>query len=231
MFDRDGPVLGVDPGLSQCGYGVVRRQGRGLAAVACGVLRTDPAAPLPERLATLEAAEIACDFEAVPLVPDVPVPEELNDRAADSWEPLLSIADAAGGSWPLRARLAAVALNSEDDAVVSVGMRLLADIHEAFDAESHLTTAELLRRLHDLEDAPWADWYGSPLSGRGLAKLLGPYRVVPLQRRVGGEKSRGYFRSEFEDAFRRYVPATGTSGTSGTPTPIEDDYPRSAWSA
>ena len=55
MFDRDGPVLGVDPGLSQCGYGVVRRQGRGLAAVACGVLRTDPAAPLPERLATLEA--------------------------------------------------------------------------------------------------------------------------------------------------------------------------------
>ncbi len=55
MFDRDGPVLGVDPGLSQCGYGVVRRHGRGLAAVACGVLRTDPADPLPERLATLEA--------------------------------------------------------------------------------------------------------------------------------------------------------------------------------
>jgi crossover junction endodeoxyribonuclease RuvC len=55
MFDRDGPVLGVDPGLSQCGYGVVRRDGRRLAAVACGVLRTDPEAPLPERLATLEA--------------------------------------------------------------------------------------------------------------------------------------------------------------------------------
>jgi crossover junction endodeoxyribonuclease RuvC len=55
MFDRDGPVLGVDPGLSQCGYGVVRRDGRRLAAVACGILRTDPGAPLPERLATLEA--------------------------------------------------------------------------------------------------------------------------------------------------------------------------------
>jgi Protein of unknown function (DUF3631) len=197
----------------------------------------EPIARFRRRLATLEAAEIACDFETVPLVPDVPVPEELNDRAADSWEPLLSIADAAGGSWPLRARLAAVALNSEDDAVISVGMRLLADIHEAFDAESHLTTAELLRRLHDLEDAPWADWYGSPLSGRGLAKLLGPYRVVPLQRRVGGEKSRGYFRSEFEDAFRRYVPATGTSGTSGTDgagvpvaqVSIEDEFSPSAW--
>src|SRR5260370_5213154 len=55
MFDRDGPVLGVAPGLSQCGYGVVRRHGRGLAAVACGVLPTAPADPLPERLATLEA--------------------------------------------------------------------------------------------------------------------------------------------------------------------------------
>jgi crossover junction endodeoxyribonuclease RuvC len=55
VFDRDGPVLGVDPGLSKCGYGVVRRQGRGLTAVACGVLTTDPGDPLPERLATLEA--------------------------------------------------------------------------------------------------------------------------------------------------------------------------------
>lgn len=47
---------------------------------------------------------------AVPVVPDVPVPETLNDRAADSWEPLLSIADAAGGAWPARARLAAIVL-------------------------------------------------------------------------------------------------------------------------
>jgi crossover junction endodeoxyribonuclease RuvC len=55
MFDRDGPVLGIDPGLSTCGYGAVERHGRQLTAVACGVLRTSPDAPLPERLATLEA--------------------------------------------------------------------------------------------------------------------------------------------------------------------------------
>ena len=40
----------------------------------------------------------------VPLVPDVPLPETLHDRAADVWEPLLSIAAAAGGDWP-RTRL------------------------------------------------------------------------------------------------------------------------------
>jgi len=48
-------VLGIDPGLSCCGYGAVRTRNRALTAVACGVLRTDAGAPLPERLATLEA--------------------------------------------------------------------------------------------------------------------------------------------------------------------------------
>ncbi|HSO97292.1 MAG TPA: crossover junction endodeoxyribonuclease RuvC [Acidimicrobiia bacterium] len=55
MFDRGGPVLGIDPGLSTCGYGVVQRQDRRLSALACGVIRSDPATPLPERLAALEA--------------------------------------------------------------------------------------------------------------------------------------------------------------------------------
>jgi crossover junction endodeoxyribonuclease RuvC len=49
-------VLGIDPGLSRCGYGVVERLGRGRSrAVAAGVLRTDPAAHVPQRLAALQA--------------------------------------------------------------------------------------------------------------------------------------------------------------------------------
>jgi crossover junction endodeoxyribonuclease RuvC len=43
-------VLGVDPGLSRCGYGLVTRRHGALVALAAGVLETDPAAPLPERL-------------------------------------------------------------------------------------------------------------------------------------------------------------------------------------
>ncbi len=46
-------VLGIDPGLSRCGYGVVERSGRQPRAVAAGVLRTDPALDVPHRLATL----------------------------------------------------------------------------------------------------------------------------------------------------------------------------------
>jgi crossover junction endodeoxyribonuclease RuvC len=49
-------VLGIDPGLSRCGYGVVEQLGRGRSrAVAAGVLRTDPAADVPGRLADLQA--------------------------------------------------------------------------------------------------------------------------------------------------------------------------------
>jgi crossover junction endodeoxyribonuclease RuvC len=53
VFDPAGPVLGIDPGVSRCGYGaVVRDQGR-LRATACGVIRTSPSDPLPERLLAL----------------------------------------------------------------------------------------------------------------------------------------------------------------------------------
>jgi crossover junction endodeoxyribonuclease RuvC len=49
-------VLGIDPGLSRCGYGVVEQAGRrGSRAVAAGVLRTDPALEVPRRLAALQA--------------------------------------------------------------------------------------------------------------------------------------------------------------------------------
>jgi len=43
-------VLGVDPGLSRCGYGLVRRDGSRLSACAGGVICTDRTEALPERL-------------------------------------------------------------------------------------------------------------------------------------------------------------------------------------
>lgn len=48
-------VLGVDPGLTRCGYGAVVREHGKLRAVAAGVLTTPPSAALPARLAELQA--------------------------------------------------------------------------------------------------------------------------------------------------------------------------------
>jgi crossover junction endodeoxyribonuclease RuvC len=49
-------VLGVDPGVSRCGYGLVGRDERdgSLSARSAGVIETDPATPMPERLFILQ---------------------------------------------------------------------------------------------------------------------------------------------------------------------------------
>jgi len=48
-------VLGIDPGLSRCGYGLVGRDegDSALRATAAGVVETDPEAPLAQRLLVL----------------------------------------------------------------------------------------------------------------------------------------------------------------------------------
>lgn len=60
-------VLGIDPGLSRCGYGCVEH-GRRPRAVAAGVIRTDPSLDLPHRLAEMQAELRALIVE---LRPDV----------------------------------------------------------------------------------------------------------------------------------------------------------------
>ena len=47
-------VLGIDPGLTRCGYGAVERRGGELRAVAAGVLRTPTEADVAVRLAELQ---------------------------------------------------------------------------------------------------------------------------------------------------------------------------------
>ena len=56
-------VLGIDPGLTRCGVGVVEGSvGRPLTLVDVGVVRTDAEMPLAERLCAIEAGiEAWCD--------------------------------------------------------------------------------------------------------------------------------------------------------------------------
>jgi crossover junction endodeoxyribonuclease RuvC len=57
-------VLGIDPGLSRCGYGCVRRDGSKLTAVAAGVITTPPTQQVAHRLATLgdELASLVAEY-------------------------------------------------------------------------------------------------------------------------------------------------------------------------
>jgi hypothetical protein len=106
------------------------------------------------------------------------LPPEIQDRDADVWEPLIIIADAVGGTWPEKARLAAKALVTADrDAEPSLGMRLLADLRTVFGGAKDMTTKAILIALIGLEESPWGDIRGKPLDERGLAKRLRAYGI------------------------------------------------------
>lgn len=154
---------------------------------------------------------------------DPEVPEELNDRSAEGWEPLLAIADQIGGDLPRSAREAAIRLSgTEDLEEASFGAQLLADIRYVFiGPEAALSSVSICTALKQLEDRPWASWgRGRPSPGfnpRDLAKTLRPYGIRPKTVRVSGgpgigpgmqssQTAKGYQRSQFEDAWRRYAP-------------------------
>jgi hypothetical protein len=141
--------------------------------------------------------------------------EGLNARAMDAWEPLLALAELAGGEWPERAREAAVVLSGEREADADSGglaRRLLYDCHEAFGEAERLSSAELVASLRSMQDSPWRTLDGSGLDASTLSRLLRRYEVRPEKLRVHGETNpvRGYRRSVFVDSWARYVGVTDT---------------------
>ena len=154
------------------------------------------------------------------------MPGGIEDRDADVWEALLAVADAAGGDWPARARVAAVALVAESKAgTPSLGVRLLGDMRHVFGDRPAMSTDELLEALNGMEEAPWSDLRGSPLNARGLADRLRAYGVKPKTIRVGDATPRGYTSDDLHDAWVRYLPLLrmesdplGRQGTEGERT-------------
>jgi Protein of unknown function (DUF3631) len=151
---------------------------------------------------------------AAPLIDEIKrarpeLPAGVEDRAADCWEPLLAIADAAGGNkWPDIARRAAVELvTAARDANPSLGILLLEHCRTAFGDLDRLPSEQLLLRLHDLPESPWRNMKGKPLDDRGLAVRLKRYEIKPKVIRFGQSTARGYLRADFEDVWPRYLAA------------------------
>jgi putative DNA primase/helicase len=138
------------------------------------------------------------------------LPEELNDRAADNWEPLLAIADLCGGTWPAEARKAALTLSGATDEVEThLGIQLLADLRDLFEEHQtdRLASKQIVQALTAMEGRPWPEYrMGKPLTENQLARLLEPFGVKPKTIRLpGGSTPRGYLRAELEDSFSRYL--------------------------
>ncbi|GGR26053.1 hypothetical protein FHS38_001035 [Streptomyces netropsis] len=158
------------------------------------------------------------------------MPEGVTDRPADVWEPLLAVADAAGGAWPVRARAACLELvtaASEDDKA-SLGIRLLTDLRDVvFCGADRMPTAVILECLNGMDDAPWGDYNGKPLTSRGLSRMLSLYvteankPIKPRPIRTAAGVPRGYYAEDLTDAWARYCPPppekSATSATPATP--------------
>ncbi|MEV5800556.1 DUF3631 domain-containing protein [Streptomyces collinus] len=143
------------------------------------------------------------------------MPEGVTDRPADVWEPLLAVADAAGGAWPERAREACVTLVAASKAndKGSMGIRLLADLRDhVMVGIDRLPTVAILDRLNALDDAPWADLHGKPLDNRRLSRMLAEYMTAdnePIASRnikTAGSVLKGYYTADLHDAWARYCP-------------------------
>lgn len=152
----------------------------------------------------------------------------VEDRAADTWEPLIAIADVAGGRWPSRARLAATTLTAEADAAAveeSLGMKLLTDIKIVFTniGKAAISSEDLVAGLLALPESPWAHF---GYTQNDLARRLRPYGVHPDRVRPDGDgkQVRGYKLEELDDAFARYLPppeAADPASQAVTPSQVQ----------
>ena len=114
------------------------------------------------------------------------LPDGVVDRKAEAWEPLIALADQAGGDWPERARVAAVAdVAAHRGSVRTLGICLLSDLRSIFGLRDAMPTEEILKTLHELEESPWGDLKGKPLDSRGLAQRLKKYAIKSKNVRMG----------------------------------------------
>ena len=135
-----------------------------------------------------------------------------NDRAKDMWEPLLAIAEIAGGDWPRRAREAGLALaEAQESETVDADVRLLllADIRDIFaaafppDHADHKATRE-----GRPSDGP-PPLTGDKVARERLDKLNAQSAVVDLEvdnaKAAVEEGKRRLAVVEYDDRFSRRV--------------------------
>jgi hypothetical protein len=182
---------------------VVIRMQRKLSAEEC------------ERLRKLDATELRrkCvrfvrDHEGAIESARPNIPEDLNDRAGDIWEPLLALADLAGGRWPELSRHAAeglTAIAQESNPIAALLFDLLILFGKV--ESERLFSRDIVQALNLMADRSWAETNkGKPVTELWLAQRMRPYGVRPKTLWIGERAGKGYCMEDFGEVFRRYIP-------------------------
>jgi DNA polymerase I-like protein with 3'-5' exonuclease and polymerase domains len=161
-------------------------------------------------------AAVASDTVAEHYDSELAFPFGTNERAEDVWEPLLAVAEAAGGEWPQRARQAMLVLTPADDDSGDLAVVLLADIRQVFadaDWPQALKSGALVKALNALEDAPWGGLRdGKGLSTHKLARDLASFGLFPERDQLDGETVCGWWRRSLGPVWGRYLPELDDDG-------------------
>jgi hypothetical protein len=152
----------------------------------------------------------ALDNQDVLLDPKPSIPVELQNRREDNWILLLAIADLCDGveGFGAKARIAAVAIEGKADSS-TLGVRLLTDIKALFDADPSMLcmhSAEIVRKLVDDPEKSWDEAFkGRPLTQNRLAGALKAYGIISTNVSVNKVELKGYYRTNFAEAWAIYV--------------------------
>ncbi len=185
--------------------------------------KLEETAPLREQIASWATAHLDELGHAWPELPD-----ELNDRQQDIWEPMLAIADLAGPEWAVRARSAARELHAGgDEADTSVAVLLLGHLRDLFAEKKDppaLSTETILEALVNNDAGPWARWWSVDTdhdrrsAASGLARNLKPFGIRSTKIKLDSVSLRGYRRESLDEAWTRYLPPVmELTPTDGTP--------------
>lgn len=144
---------------------------------------------------------------------DPEVPVELDDRAADNWRPLLSLADLAGGEWPELARRAAVVISAiteeEEDSLKA--LRDLKSVFAIYSPRDKLESVLICGWMNSNN----SDLWGGAMTPIRLARLLKGFGIGPKAIwavKDTGKTARGYVLADCQEAFKTYLPQTDAQG-------------------
>jgi hypothetical protein len=173
------------------------------------------------------------------------IPSDLNDRAADIWEPLLALADLAGAGWGKKARDAALGLTAvaeEESPIVTLLLDLWIMFIQQEEAQGNggpqaakkkggtrVFSRDLVAKLNYRTDRPWrALCKGKEVTELWLSQQLRPYGVLPKTMWIGERAAKGYLEDDLVEAVRRYVPKSAVQSMvdefhAAAQNPAEDE--------
>lgn len=157
------------------------------------------------------------------------LPDGIEDRAEEVWEPLFMIADVAGGHWPqwIKDACREIALGKKtgdaEQPLINLLLMDLRDIFEATDKQG-LPTVLLADELCELEHGRWlALWPYRDKAPRELAAMLSTLGLSAVQVWHDKRNQRGYKREQLQGFWQNLPDTPESEFNTEYDLPEEDD--------